>query len=86
MIYYNSDRIKIRDIYEKDIISLFSWNIDKEVNKNDPRPMPSNSVELIEECTMYCNMFNSQIINENIEERKYRYFIITNKKMGKPIV
>jgi len=78
MIYYKDDEIKIRDIYDEDIISLFSWRIDKEVNEHDPRPIPQNTKELIKECIECCRRFDNEIINENISDRKYKYFMITN--------
>lgn len=78
MIYYEDNDIKIRNIIDEDITSLFSWWIDKEVNKYDPRPIPSNSKNLMKECTNYCNRFDGEIMNEKIEERRYKYFIIVN--------
>lgn len=84
MIYYEDNDIKIRDICDEDVISLFSWSIDKEINKHDPRPMPNNSIELLKECMNYCNRFDGEIINKNIQDRKYKYFMITNFK-GQPI-
>lgn len=80
MIYYEDNEIKIRDIIEEDIINLFSWHIDKEINMHDPRPIPCNSKDLIKECKIYCNIFESEIINKNVEERKYSYFIIENSE------
>ena len=80
MIYYEDKDIKIRDICEEDVVSLFSWRIDKELNKHDPRPLPRNSKELIDECMNYCKIFDKEIMNENIEERKYKFFIITGSE------
>ncbi len=47
MTYYEDKKIRIRDIEKGDIINLFSCRIDKEINRYDPRPIPSNSRELI---------------------------------------
>lgn len=80
MIYYQDDNIMIRDIYSKDVINLFSCRIDKELNLHDPRPMPQTSKELVGECIDFCKRFDSEIINENIEDRKYKYFIVTNNE------
>lgn len=80
MIYYQDENIKIRDIRSDDIINLFSCRIDKELNLYDPRPLPNTSKELMNECIDFCNRFEIEIMNENIEERKYKYFIITNNE------
>lgn len=80
MVYYKDNEIKIRDIINEDIINLFSWWIDKEININDPRPIPSNSKDLKEECDRYCDKFEIEIMNKNIEERKYNYYIIVNSE------
>lgn len=78
MIFYQDENIKIRDICIGDVINLFSSRIDKELNLHDPRPTPNTSKELVAECIAYCNRFDTEIMNENIEDRKYKYFIITN--------
>lgn len=78
MIYYQDENIKIRDIRSDDVINLFSCRIDKEINLHDPRPIPNTSKELVYECIDFCNRFDNEIINQNIEDRKYKYFIITN--------
>ncbi|MGG7163544.1 GNAT family N-acetyltransferase [Clostridium ihumii] len=78
MIYYQDENIKIRDVRSDDVINLFSCRIDKEINLHDPRPIPNTSKELIDECISFCNIFNDEIINENVKDRKYKYFIITN--------
>lgn len=80
MIYYQNNEIAIRDICSKDVINLFSWQIDKELNKYDPRPMPNNSKGLIEECINYCNRFDVEIMSENTQDIKYKYFIITDNE------
>ena len=80
MIYYQDNEIKIRDICNEDVISLFSWSIDKEINKHDPRPLPCNSSELVKECAEYCKRFDDEVMNENVNNIKYKFFIITNKK------
>jgi RimJ/RimL family protein N-acetyltransferase len=80
MIYYQDEDIKIRDISEQDAITLFSWSVDEELHKHDPKPMPTNSKELMNECTLYCKRFDEEIICENTSLRKYKYFIITNKE------
>ncbi|MBL4938595.1 GNAT family N-acetyltransferase [Clostridium sp. YIM B02515] len=79
MIYYEDDSIKIRDLLNEDVINLFSCRIDRELNLHDPRPIPNTSKELLNECKDYCNRFDTEIMNENTEDRKYKYFIITNK-------
>lgn len=80
MIYYQNKDIVIRDICANDVINLFAWQIDKELNKHDPRPMPNSSKELMKECTNYCRRFDNEIMNENAEDIKYKYFIITDKE------
>ncbi|OGO77090.1 MAG: GNAT family N-acetyltransferase [Clostridiales bacterium GWB2_37_7] len=84
MIYYCDEEIKIRDLQEKDVVNLFSWWIDKEINQYDPRAIPQNSKQLIEECIRYSNIFDLEKMNSNDEARKYRYFIITDAEQ-KPI-
>jgi len=76
--YYEDKKIRIRDIEKGDIINLFSCRIDKEINRYDPRPIPSNSRELIQECKIYCDNFERNVINDRLEDRMYRYFIITD--------
>lgn len=78
--YYQDENIKIRDICSEDVINLFSCRIDKELNLHDPRPTPNTSKELVAECINYCKRFDIEIMNENIEDRKYKYFIITNNE------
>ena len=78
MFYYKNNEFSIRDLQEEDVISLFSWWINKEINKYDPRPIPCNCSELLEECVRYCNMFESDMINVDIKSRKYIYFIIVD--------
>lgn len=78
MIYYKDENIIIRDICSEDAINLFICRIDREINLHDPRPIPHTSKELLAECMDYCNTFDKEVINEVIEERKYKYFIITN--------
>lgn len=80
MIYYQDENIKIRDICSEDVINLFSCRIDKELNLHDPMPMPNTSKELMTECINFCNRFDIEIMNENIEDRKYKYFIVTNNE------
>ena len=80
MIYYQDNKIIIRDICGEDVINLFSCWIDKEINKHDPRPIPKNSKELTEECLDYCSRFDNEVMNENIELRRYKYFIITSNE------
>lgn len=80
MIYYQDDKIEIRDICSTDVVSLFSCWVDKEINLYDPRPLPNTSSELIEECKSFCNRFEVEVLNKNLEDRKYKYFIITNKE------
>lgn len=78
MIYFKDDEIIIRDIISSDAASLFSWWIDKELNKYDTRPLPKNRSELLKECTSFCRRLDAEILNSNIEARKYRYFMITD--------
>ena len=61
MIYYSDKEIKIRSIIPEDIIYLFTWWIDKETNKNDPRPLPNSTLELLQECKWYCERFDLKI-------------------------
>lgn len=35
MVYYESDEFNIRDIRQDDVIRLFYWSVDKELNKHD---------------------------------------------------
>jgi RimJ/RimL family protein N-acetyltransferase len=79
-MYYTDNEIVIRDICSEDVISLFSWSINREVNRHDPKPLPHSSGELFHECANYCRKFDKEIINENISDRKYKYFIITDKE------
>lgn len=80
MIYYQDDKIRIRDICSEDVINLFICRIDKEINLHDPRPMPNTSRELAEECINYCSRFDDEVMNDDIESRKYKYFIISDIK------
>lgn len=80
MIYYQDESIKIRDICSEDVINLFSCRIDRELNLHDPRPIPHTSKELVAECIDYCNRFDTQVMNDNVEDRQYKYFIITNNE------
>jgi RimJ/RimL family protein N-acetyltransferase len=78
MIYFEDSEIIIRDIEQQDVISLFSWSIDKELNQHDPRALPANSRELLTECEAFCSRFDAEIMNPDPEKRKYKYFIITD--------
>lgn len=78
MIFFENNEIKIRDIQASDVVNLLIWRLDREMNRFDPRPIPSNAKELIEECTDHCNRFEEEIFNEDINKRKYYYFIITD--------
>ncbi len=80
MMYYDNEGIKIRKIKEEDVISLFSWWIDKEVNQFDPRPIPSDTQSLLKECKNYCRLFSNEVMNKNKALNRYRYFIIVDKK------
>ncbi|MBS4537044.1 GNAT family N-acetyltransferase [Clostridium sp. D2Q-11] len=80
MIYFKDDDIKIRDVSEEDINSLFSWSIDKTLNEHDPRPLPKNSKELLQECGSFCEKFDIEIINGDVNKRKYIYFIIADNQ------
>jgi RimJ/RimL family protein N-acetyltransferase len=79
MKYYEDIEIMIRDIKKEDAASLFTWWVDKELNKYDPRPLPSNSEELLKECISFCKRFDTEIINDNEKARRYKYFIIADK-------
>lgn len=79
MIYHQDNEIIIRDIKASDAVSLFSWWIDAELNMYDPRPLPKNSEELLAECTSFCKRFDTEVFNENIAARRYKYFIVTDK-------
>ncbi len=76
MIYYKNNEIIIRDVINSDVITLFSWSIDQEINKHDPKPLPKNTKSLMKECENYCRRFEDEIISSPIEKRKYKYFII----------
>lgn len=80
MIYFENNNITIRSLKAEDIVPLFSCSIDKEINRFDPRPLPQNSMELLKECEYYCSLFDNEKFNANIEDRKYLYFIITDKE------
>ncbi|MTI67650.1 MAG: GNAT family N-acetyltransferase [Firmicutes bacterium] len=79
MIYFKDEEIKIRDVSSDDINYLFMWNIDKELNKYDPKPIPKSTQELLKECKAFCKKFETEIINQDLKKRKYKYFIITNQ-------
>jgi RimJ/RimL family protein N-acetyltransferase len=78
LIYYRDKEIIIRDIIQEDVVSLFTWWVDKELNKYDPRPIPTNSFELLRECERFCNSFDSEVINSDLKQRKYKYFMVCN--------
>lgn len=80
MIYYENNEVTIRDICQEDVIRLFYWSVDKELNKFDPKPLPVNSKELIEACNSYCTRIDKEVMGENLEDIKYKYFIITNRE------
>lgn len=84
LIYHEDENIVIRDIIEEDIVSLFTWWVDKEINKYDPKPIPTNCVELVRECESYCQRFETEVITSDYSKRKYKYFIVCNKD-GQPI-
>jgi RimJ/RimL family protein N-acetyltransferase len=54
--------------------------VDKEINQYDPRPLPRTSLELVKECTAFCKSFDTEVLNEDIKKRKYKYFIITDNE------
>jgi RimJ/RimL family protein N-acetyltransferase len=78
LIYFQDEEIAIRDIVHDDVISLFTWWVDKEINKHDPRPIPRNSMELLKECESFCKRFDNEVLNNDNKQRKYKYFIIDN--------
>lgn len=78
MIYYEDKNIKIRDLCSEDVVNLFICWVDKEINLYDPRPLPKTSSQLAGECTAFCKRFETEMFNEDIEKRKYKYFIITD--------
>ncbi|WP_291581917.1 GNAT family N-acetyltransferase [Clostridium sp. UBA6640] len=80
MIYYESNEFNIRDIRQDDVIRLFYWSVDKELNKHDPKPIPRNAKELMAECNDYCTRFDKEVMSDNVENIKYKYFIITNNE------
>lgn len=79
MIYYQDEKIIIRDICSEDLVDLFICHVDKEINLHDPRPLPNTSMELLEDCKDYCKRFDTEIMNEKIEDRVYKYFIVTDR-------
>lgn len=78
MVYYQDTEIILRDVKESDVISFFAWSIDKKNYEYDPKPMPQNATELLKACQSYCLEFETQIINPNIDLRKYMFFVITD--------
>lgn len=78
MNYYKDDEMMIREPKEKDVTSLFSWWIDREGNEFDPRPIPETCQSLMKECSRYCRRISQEVLNPNISERKYTYFMITD--------
>jgi RimJ/RimL family protein N-acetyltransferase len=78
LIYFQDEEIIIRDIIEEDAISLFGWSIDGEINKYDPRPIPTNSFELLKECESFCKRFETEVMSIEFKQRKYKYFVICN--------
>lgn len=80
MLYYQDSEITIRDIRAEDITYMFSWWIDKELNKHDPRPLPYDSTSLLKECQSFCGRFDQEIMNPIKENRKYHYFIICDNE------
>lgn len=84
MIYLIDDSIIIRDIIEEDAAALFSWRIDKEINKFDLRPTPDNITELLEQCNDFYTIFSDQIMPVNHVDKKYFYFMITDT-VGMPV-
>lgn len=78
MIYYKDNKIIIRDVENKDVVNLFSWSIDQEINNHDPKLLPKDTKSLMKECENYFRRFEDEIINSIIEKRKYKYFIIEN--------
>jgi RimJ/RimL family protein N-acetyltransferase len=78
MIYLEDEGIVVRDIVQDDAVSLFVWWVDKEINKYDPRPIPENSCELLQECKEFCKRFDTEIINTDDFINKYKYFMICN--------
>jgi RimJ/RimL family protein N-acetyltransferase len=80
MIYYQDDKIKIRDICAQDVVDLFSCSVDRELNLHDPKSIPCTSKELVSECINYCRRFEDEVMNEDAAAVKYKYFIITNNE------
>ncbi|MDF2532548.1 MAG: N-acetyltransferase [Clostridia bacterium] len=78
LIFYRDQEIILRDVIQEDVINLFTWWIDRELNKYDPRPIPSSSYELLQECEHFCSRFDSEVMNHDPKQRKYKYFIICN--------
>lgn len=78
MQYIKTDQFIIRDVRQNDISFLFSWWIDRTLNKHDPRPLPIDSKSLTEECVRYCTMFDREIMNPDPSLNVYTYYIITN--------
>jgi len=77
--YFQDEEIVIRDIIQEDAIPLFSWWVDREINKYDPRPIPTNSAELLSECERFCKSFNKEVVNIHLKHIKYKYFMIDNR-------
>lgn len=79
MIYYEDNKIIIRDIEKYDVNDLFSCWINKELNLYDPKPIPHTSEDLVNECIRFCKEFDNKGLYCNPDENRYKYFIITNK-------
>ena len=76
MIYYKDETLLIRDVQRNDVTTLFTWWINQDINKFDPRPIPTDTVSLIKECEWYCSMFEREVMNEDNTQNKYKYFMI----------
>lgn len=84
MIYYKDENIIIRDIQKDDTPFLFSWWVDRSVNRYDSRDLPVDPQSLMKECREYCSNLETEVFNPDTSKNIYRYFITTDVE-GVPI-
>jgi len=80
MYLYKDDEIAIRTVNKNDAAILFIWWISEDINRHDPRSLPRNCQDLIEECNSFCKTFENHVLTDEIDEDSYLYFIIENSE------
>ncbi|BES65465.1 hypothetical protein SANA_19040 [Gottschalkiaceae bacterium SANA] len=70
-------QIIIRSAIETDAKALFLWQIDEDLNRYDPKPLPSRREELLESCQVFACFFKDEIMSD--ETGEYQYFMIANE-------